>query len=743
MASETTSLHELVFATEGLDPSLVRVRGFTVREGLSEPYALDLQIDLEGDLEPRAWILTPASVTVVRAADGAVLRRYTGVVTRVRERAGRAMRQRIGITVESPLAPLAYGADHRIFQQMTTQDIVSQILNERGIPSDSVSFRLSGSYPKREVCTQYAETALQFISRILEEDGIFYYFEHGEDGPLLVFGDGSSAYAATDPDEIPFVADSGLISEQTISAITEVSRIRPAKVTLRDHDFKRPRLDLEAKASKAAPLDREHYDYPGRYVDPAEGKRRAQMRLDALTAAAEGVRGTSNTFSLTPGHTFTLSGAPDPSLDREWVVCGVEHAWEDKGGEVRFRNGFHLLPKDLPYRPPSRTPRPIVPGPQVATVTGPQGEEIHCDEHGRIKVRFPWDRRATWDDKSSGWVRVTQMHSSGSVAIPRVGWEVLVDFEDGDPDRPYVIGRLYNGQNTPPYTLPDCKTMSSLQSKSTPKGGGHNEIRMEDKAGGEHVHVHAEKDHNLVVANNKTEKVTTNVTSAVGSNDKLTVGANETVKVGAAYQLTVGGSQSWTVGAARNKTISGDEKIAVVGSRTTTIGASHTTMTPKSVGFTTPASLTETVGGSCMEVAALGVAIATAGAASITVGGAKIEAVATGKNDITLGARASTVGGAYISASGKDVAVKVGGAKATTVGGVMAANAGKNFELSSSATLNITVGGAVAFNGASVVLKVGGSNVTLSAGSVVISASEIKLTATGPQPELAPMVADK
>lgn len=745
MQNQTAGLHEVVFFAEGVEAGGARVRRLHAREGLSAPYLIEVEIDVTGiSTSPRSWLYEQGRVVVGSADDEAVLRRFGGVITRVREHASGGPRRLVGVTLESPLSLLRLSTDYRIFQEQTTRDIVSTLLTEAGIATAKVSFRLVGTYPTREVCCQYGETTLAFASRILEEDGIFYFVEQADDGPLLVFADSASAYAATAPRaDFELTAASGLVSKQAITSIREIGVVRPAKVTLRDHDFKRPQLDLEASAHLDAPLGRDLYDFPGRYVEPDEGKRRAQIRLDALDCQASGARGTSHVFSLTPGHTFDLTGAPDPALDRSWVVIEIDHTWQDDGGQASFSNAFRVLPHDKTFRAPATTPSAAVPGPQIATVTGPAGQEIHCDEHGRVKVHFPWDRRGPKDDKSSCWIRVGQLHSSGSIAIPRVGWEVLVEFENGDPDRPIVTGRLYNGKKGPPYPLPAQKTVSSLSSASTPGGGGRNEIRMNDSAGSEQYHVYAQKDLNAATANNKTEKVANNGAHSVGADHTLQVGASETLNVGANHELSVGSSQTWAVGGSRTKTVTGNEKLTVKGSRTMSIGGSHTTMTPKAFSETTPAAFSETVGGSCIEAAALGVSVAAAGAATFTVAGAKIEAVATGRGDVTIGAQATTVGGAFISSSGKDIGISVTGAKATTVGGAFAANAGGNVELSSDAGLTITVGGLVALTGASIVLKVGGSKVTLSAGAVVVKASEIKLTATGPNAELAPLVADK
>jgi type VI secretion system secreted protein VgrG len=447
---------------------------------------------------------------------------------------------------------------------------------------------------------------------------------------------------------------------------------------------------------------------------------------------------------LSAGHSLKLEESIKSNWDGEYVVERVQHDWRQTGpGTARLDARFRLLPKAVKFHPARRTPRAPVFGLHTAIVTGPAVEEIHCDEFGRIKVQFHWDRHGKFDDESSAWVRVGQMHTSGSVVIPRVGWEVLIDFEDGDPDKPVALGRVYNAIYMPPSKLPDQMTASRLQSFVSPGGKGHNEIGVDDGAGSETFNVHAQKDLNLVVANNKTEKVTNDSSIGVIGNHDLSVGANKTVQIGAADGLTVGGSQTWSVAAVRNKTVSKDESLDVKGSRSVSIGAMHMLMTPMTAEVTTTGALSETVGGLCLEVAALEVGMMTAGSTSITVGAAKIEAVAAGKTDSTIGARASTIGGALINASGKDTAVSTTKSKVTTVGGAWVANAGGDVEISAAKALDITVGAAALFNATEVILKVGDSNITLSGANVVLTSKVIKLTATGPNAELAPMVGDK
>jgi type VI secretion system secreted protein VgrG len=515
---------------------------------------------------------------------------------------------------------------------------------------------------------------------------------------------------------------------------------------LRDHDFTHPPLDdnLEVSEASASPFEREHYEYPGRYTTPGEGSRRAKLRLQAFEAEASTLEVEGCVPRLSAGHWFTLQGTPQGSFDGDFVAVRVAHEWHQVEGDrpARFASTASVIPRSQLFRPLAVTPRPRA-LPCTATVSCPAGEEIHCDEFGRVRLQFTWDRYGASDEKTSGWARVGQMHTSGSVAIPRQGWEVFVDFEDGDPDKPVVLGRLYNGKDPPAATLPKSKTVSMLRSFSSPGSGGHNEIRMEDGAAGEEVRMHAQKDLNLVVANNKEKKVTTNATFGVVADEKVKVGANQTVKVDAKDTITVNGSQKWSVGAVRTKTVSGDERHEVQGSRSVSIGAVHVLTTPKSDNTSAQGSLTETVGGAYLEAGALGTSIATAGSCSVLVGAAKIEAVAAGKGDMTIGAMASTVGGAQLNLTGAGVSTATSSAKSTTVGGAWMVNAGGKAEISTAAALSITVGGAFLANGSTVILKVGGSTVSMSGGAVVLKSDEIKLTATGPNAELAAMVGSK
>jgi type VI secretion system secreted protein VgrG len=733
---------QALFVAADIEPGLLRVTRVRAREEISRftHYDVDLVCD-GGAFDPTSLLRKPASVVIVRD-DGELVRRFCGIVMRAAERVALGDdRQVLRVHIEEPLALLRHSSDRRIFQDTDVKLLIEQMCADAGI--DPIEVRLSSPARKRPVCTQYGETMRAFLDRLLEEDGIFWFVEHGEDGAKVIFGDGPSAFTATDG-EIPFRDGSGLQGGTSIRSLSPRAAARPAKVTLRDHDFAKPTLNLEVEKAGDAALAREHYEYPGRYFLPAEGAARAATLLAAHTAATSGANIEGRAPELTAGHSFQVVDTEGAIFDRKWVTISAEHEWEE-ATETKPQvlvTRARVIPDDMRFAPEAITARPRAHA-DLAMVTTPAGEEIHCDEHGRIKVQFHWDRYGKQDDKSSFWVRVGQMQTSGSVVIPRRNWELLVQFEDGDPDRPIALGRLYNPSAPPTDSLPGGKTNSALVSYSTPGGSGHNEFRMNDGGGGELVQMHAQKDLNLVVANNKEEKVTTKADVGVTVDHSCTIGANQTVKVGSNDQIQIGGSQTYKVSAARTKTVTGDEKLDVTGSRSVTIGASHTTLTPMSVDVSTKGNLTETVGGLNLEVAALGVALAVAGSTSITVGGAKIEAVAAGKNDMTIGARASTVGGAFINVTPKDVSFSTKASKVTTVGGAWMGNAGGDAELSSKSKIDILVGGAVAMNATAIIMKVGGSSVTIAGGSVYFQSSEVKLTASGPMAELAAMVSSK
>jgi type VI secretion system secreted protein VgrG len=480
--------------------------------------------------------------------------------------------------VTSLMGLLGQQVDCRIFQDKDVKEIVTLVLSELGVPEGHQSWRLMGSYPKREYCVQYRESALAFACRLLEEEGIYWFSDRNDAGELIVFEDDSTSADPIDGDEaVPYRQGAGLEKgTDAIGFITERHRTATGKVVLRDYDFKKPEVDLTASASADRDADLERYDYPGAYVDPAVGKRLATVRLEALQAERVTLDVRAGCARVVPGRWLSIVDAP-AGMDGDHFVTSAVHEWA--GGTYVVH--ATLIPKKVKYRTPQLTPRPVIDGPQTAVIVAPPGsptEEIHTDELARCKVRFHWDRYGKADDTATFWMRVSQAQTSGSMILPRLGWEVIVEFLEGNPDRPIITGRVFNGIFMPPYALPEGKSRTALQSVSSPGGGGKNEIRFEDKAGSEEVKIGAHKDTTLATANNKTKSTAVNETKNVKVDVQLTVGANQTVKVTNGYQNTVAGAQTVDVGGSRKVEVNAVYGLTSGGASKTSVGAAQMEM---------------------------------------------------------------------------------------------------------------------------------------------------------------------
>lgn len=474
------------------------VVSFRVEEKISTPFSAEIQLASE-DTIPFDDMVGQVGLLTFETGEG---ERYLhGIVSRFAQTGvdGRFMLYEADLVPQ--MALLAFEQDCRIFQNQSVPDIVKEILEDSGITGDLFAFRLQGDYGPREYCVQYRESDLDFISRLLEEEGIFYFFEHSPERHLLVFGNGTVNYQPIDGESrVIFHPGTDMVAEEeAVIALRLSRRICSGKFTLRDFNFEKPSLDLTAGETDQENRKREIYDYPGEYLTTEEGKRLAQVRLQQRVMFKELARGRSVVPRFLPGFTFTLHGHDLDGFNKEYLLTEVVHTGEQPqvlaeraaGAEgTRYHNDFVAIPSAVVLRPEMRTPKPVVEGVQTAIVTGPAGEEIYTDKHGRVKVQFHWDRRGKSDDKSSCWIRVSQLWAGagwGAMFIPRIGQEVVVDFVEGDPDRPIITGRVYHGTNTPPYDLPDDKTKSTIMSRTTPNGLTANELVMEDKAGATRV----------------------------------------------------------------------------------------------------------------------------------------------------------------------------------------------------------------------------------------------------------------
>jgi type VI secretion system secreted protein VgrG len=454
---------------------------------------------------------------------------------------------------------LTQKADCRIFQAMTAPEVIARICQIHGLTF--VEQRgLSGSYPRMDYCVQYRESAFDFISRLMEEFGLFYWHEHKAGQHMLVIADGNHVAPKLDPETITY---GGEALGEKLAWFEQELAFRTGNWAMRDYNFETPSANLGA--SKPTHLDvprmkdHEIFDYPGRYTNAGEGGTVATLRIEQEEARQRILRGGGITKGLNAGLRLTVDD--QQGVGREpCLVTALRHQardtsfWasaEDAEGS-RYDNEFEALPVATPYRPARITPRPQVRGTQTAVVTGPAGSEIHTDQYGRVKLRFHWDRNpdGNADENSSCWVRVSQGWAGagwGAMQVPRIGQEVIVDFLEGDPDRPLVVGRVYNAERMPPYRLPDNKTRMVMRS-NTHKGVGFNEITFEDEAGWENVFHHAQKDQAVRVLNNRTERIDAHAVTSVGQNRTVEVGGNQKHEVGGSLNLTVGGTGALAMG---------------------------------------------------------------------------------------------------------------------------------------------------------------------------------------------------
>ncbi|MBI5055077.1 MAG: type VI secretion system tip protein VgrG [Nitrospirae bacterium] len=402
-------------------------------------------------------------------------------------------------------------ADSRIFQNLTVPDIVANIIQDNNF-FDFQSMT-KGNHPKREYCVQYRETDFNFISRLMEEEGIYYFFKHEQGKHTLVIADAPEEHQPCPNQETARyqISGGGLLEADTITVLDMTQEIRAGKYTLNDFNFETPNTSLKVETSSRQsylPWEREIYDYPGKYGKRNEGDNVAKIRIEEEEAGILKINGSSSCRAFTSGYRFELQDYYRSDMNnKEYVLTALHHDARQEyipGAEsgLSYVNNFTCIPFDVPYRHPRHSPKPFVHGSQTAIVVGPSGEEIYTDKYGRVKVQFHWDRLGKNDENSSCWIRVSQVWAGtgwGAMFIPRIGQEVIVDFLEGDPDRPIITGRVYHGTNNPPYKLPDEKTKSTIKSNSSKGGGGFNEIRFEDEKYKEQLFIHAERDqHNRV-----------------------------------------------------------------------------------------------------------------------------------------------------------------------------------------------------------------------------------------------------
>jgi type VI secretion system secreted protein VgrG len=482
-------------------------------ETISSLFAYELEM-LSGDHAIQPESLIGRSVKMVITSEDGKTRPIHGMVAQFRAGplAGRELRQ-YSAQVVPWLWYLGQSSDCRIFQKLNVPDIIEQVFKTFGFTDYQLSLA-RGDYPKREFCVQYRETALNFVSRLMEEVGIFYFFRHEKERHLLVIADPNVKFNALPDPQLIYAP--GNPQSGHVTRWEHIYTFRPGRWSQRDFNFETPSNDLTTTEKTVLKLRNaetfERFDYPGLYPNKSLGSKVTRKLMEAEEAAYHAVLGASNYPCLDTGGKFTLASHPCEADSTAYVVRRVRHeatctSYLNQGEPSRYDNTFEAMPHDVQFRPLRVTERPFVHGPQTAIVVGPPGEKIFTDKHGRVRVQFHWDRYGKYDDKSSCWIRVSHAWAGegwGDVNLPHVGHEVVVSFLEGDPDRPLVTGRVYNGEKMTSMGMPDNKTQSGIKDHSG------NEILMEGKGGVQDIRVHAVKDMHVVIDHDRDDHVINN-----------------------------------------------------------------------------------------------------------------------------------------------------------------------------------------------------------------------------------------
>jgi type VI secretion system secreted protein VgrG len=553
--------------TTPLGPDVISLESLEGSESLSEPFLFALSMLTDQDtVDASAVVGKPAHVTLI---DGDGDKRYIhGLVTRFSQSERRCMAE-----LRPWLWMLSLTSDCRIFQNKSVPDILTAVFGDCG----QTDYRndLVLSYPTLDYCVQFQETAFDFVSRLMEEAGIAYYFDHSESAHTLVMIDDPSKYpACPHADSLPFLPlpeDRDWLTDLRIGSADLSQGVAASKFQTDDYNFVTPSTDLKATAGNGS---WRIYEYPGRYNQKNDGDTVAKRRMEEIEALVKQLSGTSPVRHMTAGATFTMTKHPSDAFNGKYALYSVRHSARRR----EYGNIFTAFPADVPFRPPRRTAKPRIAGSQTAIVVGPSGKEIWTDQYGRVKVQFHWDQNGTKDENSSCWVRVVHNWAGtswGTFALPRVGQEVVVSFLDGDPDRPLVTGCVYNGDNPVPYTLPDEQTKTTLKSNSSQGGGGFNEIRFEDAKDKEQIFVQAQKDMLIKILHDRTETVDHDDSITVKNDRKLTVSegnatfavskGNETHSVEGTRSLTVTKAETHSNKADFSQDIAGNFTLQVSG----------------------------------------------------------------------------------------------------------------------------------------------------------------------------------
>jgi type VI secretion system secreted protein VgrG len=721
-----TQANRRIAITTPLGKDVLLLRGFNGAEAISQLFHFELDLMSENDAINFQDVVGKNVTLRIFDAEGRE-RYWNGFISRFSQ----GSQTRRLTAYHAQMVPwlwfLTRTADCRIFQNKNVPDIIKKIFGDLGF--QDFKFRLYGTFNPRDYCVQYRETDFNFVSRLMEEEGIYYYVEHKDGKHILNLANDPAAHEPC-PGQATARYDFRGGSVEYEDVVTEwrhEEEFRPGAWAQTDYNFETPSTSLAVTVNGKNPY--EIYEYPGEYRVRPEGDKLARIRLQEQTVPGAVIQGASGCRHFNSGFKFTLKDHYRSDQNQEYLLTAIRHiaAQPDdyepgsgSGEELTYRNSFDCIPFSTPFRPPRVTPEPYVQGCQTAEVVGPGGEEIYTDKYGRVKVQFHWDREGKKNENSSCWVRVSHPWAGqgwGAVSIPRIGQEVIVDFLEGDPDQPIIVGRVYNAEQMPPFGMPGGAVVSGVKSNSTKGGGGYNEISLNDTKGTELINIHAQYDQQKKVEHDERVDVGNDRTEHVGHDEKITVDNNRTEKVGVDEKITIGSNRTEDVGSNETITIGANRKESVRSNETIDIGSNRTEMVGANETITVALTRTRNVGINEMVNVGAAQEITIGGLQALTVGVTRAKTVGTSESVDIGTSQTIGIGTSQSIDVGTDQNLKVGKKRSTSIGTDDTMKVGK--------TWAVEAGDQIAF-------KTGSASIVMKKdGTVAIQCKDLTIKASG------------
>jgi type VI secretion system secreted protein VgrG len=732
--------HRRIAISTPLGKDVLLLRGFNGSEAISQLFHFDLDLLSENNSIQFQDVVGKNVTLRIYDANGGQ-RYWNGFISRFSQGA----QDRRLTAYRAQMVPwlwfLTRTADCRIFQNLKVPDIIQKIFTD--LKFHDFKLRLYGDFTPRDYCVQYRETDFNFVSRLMEEEGIFYYFKQEDGKHTLILANDPAAHDPC-PNQKTARYDfrgGNIVYEDVVTEWFHQEEFRPGAWAQTDYNFETPSTSLAVTVSGKNPY--EIYEYPGQHRVRPAGDKLAKIRLQEQTVPGAVIQGGGGCRYFSSGYQFTLQDHYRADLNQAYVLTSVRHmatqgasyqVGAGGGEELTYRNSFECIPFSTPFRPPRVTPEPFVQGCQTAVVVGPGGEEIYTDKHGRVKVQFHWDREGKKNENSSCWIRVSHPWAGqgwGAISIPRIGQEVIVDFLEGDPDQPIIVGRVYNAEQMPPFGMPGGAVVSGVKSNSTKGGGGFNEISLNDTKGTELINIHAQFDQQKKVEHDERVNIGNDRTEGVGHDEKITIGNNRTEKVGVNEDITIGSNRTEKVGANetisigsnRTETVGSNESIAVALTRTRNVGVNEMV----NVG----AAQEITIGG--LQALTVGAVRAkTVGASETATIGANQTTTIGSNQSITIGANQTVSVGADLSETiGSNHSENVSSDRSASIGKSDSLQVGKNLTINAGDQITITTGDASISMKKDGTIAIKGKNITITGSGKIVAQADANMILKG------------